>query len=53
MKEIINTNTEIEKNYTLMSSVIGIGLINSVFFIVYTCNFMDLEMLGNMHVMEV
>ncbi len=39
IKQLINSEPSIVKNYKLIRSVIGIGLINSVIFIVYTCNF--------------
>jgi len=39
MKQIIETDEEIHKNYILIRSVIGIGLINAVLFIIYSNNF--------------
>ncbi len=39
MKQIIKIEEEVYKNYTLAKSVIGIGLINSILFIIYSNNF--------------
>lgn len=39
MKQIIKVEEEIHKNYVLIRSVIGIGLINAVLFIIYSNNF--------------
>ena len=39
IKQIINCDLNIKRNYQLMRSVIGIGLINSVLFLINTCNF--------------
>jgi transposase len=39
MKQIITTNESLKSNYLLMESVVGISLINSVYFLVYTVNF--------------
>jgi transposase len=39
IKQIISADTEIRKNYILIRSVIGIGLVNAVLFIVYSNNF--------------
>ncbi|MCD4668613.1 MAG: transposase [Sulfurimonas sp.] len=39
MKNLINKNESLKKNYNLATSVIGIGLINAVVFIVYSNNF--------------
>ncbi len=41
MELIINSEPNVERNFRLLKSVIGIGLVNSVFFIVYTCNFVS------------
>ncbi len=41
MEQIIVSEPEVFKNYKLTRSVIGIGLVNSVLFIVYTCNFQN------------
>ena len=37
--QVISSEPSIQENYKLIRSVIGIGLVNSVMFIVYTCNF--------------
>jgi len=39
IKQIINSEADIQKNYTLVISVIGIGLVNAVLFIIYSNNF--------------
>lgn len=39
MEQVINSEPNVFKNYELVRSVIGIGLVNSILFIVYTCNF--------------
>lgn len=39
MEQIINADADIKKNYILIRSIIGIGLINAVLFIVYSVNF--------------
>jgi transposase len=39
IEKVINSEPSIRENYRLIRSVIGIGLVNSVMFIVYTCNF--------------
>jgi len=39
IKSLIESDTEIKKNYNLVKSVIGIGLVNAVTFIVNTNNF--------------
>jgi len=39
MKQIIDADVDIQKTYTLIRSIIGIGLINAVLFIVYSNNF--------------
>lgn len=39
MKQIIKGNDELKKNHDLATSVIGIGLVNSVIFMVYSNNF--------------
>jgi len=39
MKQIIVLNGSLRMNYELMESVVGISLINSVYFLVYTLNF--------------
>lgn len=39
MEQIINTDEMMKKNYVLMKSIVGIALINSVYFIVYSMNF--------------
>ena len=39
MEQIINSEPSIVENYKLIRSVVGIGLVNSILFIVYTCNF--------------
>ena len=39
MKQIIKSEEDIHKNYILIRSVIGIGLINAVLFIIYSNNF--------------
>ena len=43
MKLIIETEENVHKNYTLVRSVIGIGLVNSVLFIIYSNNFLGFE----------
>lgn len=39
MKQVIAKNPEIKKNIILASSVVGIGLVNSVLFVIYSNNF--------------
>ncbi len=39
MEEIIKSDEGLEKNFELIKSVVGVGLINSVLFIIYTYNF--------------
>jgi transposase len=39
IEQIIKADADIQKNYVLIRSVIGIGLINAVLFIVYSSNF--------------
>ncbi len=39
MEQVISSEPEVFENYKLTRSVIGIGLVNTVLFIVYTCNF--------------
>lgn len=39
IKQIINAEVDIQKNYILARSVIGIGLVNAVLFIIYSNNF--------------
>lgn len=39
IEQVIDSETSINENYKLIRSVIGIGLVNSVLFLVYTCNF--------------
>lgn len=39
IEQVISLETSIEENYNLVRSVIGIGLVNSVLFLVYTMNF--------------
>ena len=41
MKQVITSEPSIKENYKLLRSVTGIGLVNSVLFIVYTCNFQN------------
>jgi len=43
MEQIIEAEASISKNYKLIRSVIGIGLVNSVLFLVYTCNFQSFK----------
>lgn len=39
IEQIIKSETEIYNNYTLIRSVVGIGLVNAVLFIIYSNNF--------------
>lgn len=39
IEQLINSEPNIVENYKLIRSVVGIGLVNSVLFLVYTCNF--------------
>ena len=39
MREIINRDEEVKKNYDILTSFVGIGLINATSFIAYTENF--------------
>ncbi len=43
MEDIINTEPGILRNYKLLRDITGIGLVNSVFFIVYTFNFQSFK----------
>lgn len=39
MEQVIGSDPSIAERYKLIRSVVGIGLVNSALFIVYTCNF--------------
>lgn len=43
IEELIYNNNVLKKNYLLVKSVIGIGLVNSVFFILFTNNFQSIK----------
>jgi len=43
MEEIVKSNEDIYKNYTLLRSVVGIGLVNALNTIVYTNNFTSFQ----------